>query len=148
MQSESPCTCFAIRRLSRRITQLYDRHLAGVDLKTTQYSLLSHVRARPGLPMGELADLMGMERSTLTRNLRPLTDAGWVLSSRGAPDTRTVCVALSPAGEQLLRRARVAWKHAQAALEAELGPVQARHLHHLAEAVSQRLEHSPLAQTA
>lgn len=147
MQSETPCTCFAVRRLSRRITQLYDQHLTDVGLKTTQYSLLSHVRARPGLSMGELAELMGMERSTLTRNLRPLTDAGWVLASRGALDTRTVCVELSPAGVQLLRGARLAWKQAQAALETELGPVQARQLHHLAEAVSQRLEHPRLRQT-
>ncbi len=83
MQTETPCTCAAVRRLARRITHVYDRHLAELGLRITQYSLLSNVRARPGLPMGDLAQRMGMDRSTLTRNLRPLVAAGWVRTGRG-----------------------------------------------------------------
>jgi len=147
MQAQSPCTCFAVRRLSRRLTQLYDHHLAGLGLKTTQYSLLSHARARSGQSMGELAQAMGMDRSTLTRNLRPLADAGWVQTARGE-DTRTVAVTLTAAGRTLLREAHTRWRRAQDELEAQLGPEPVRRLHLLAEDTARRLEHAGARPTA
>lgn len=141
MQTESPCTCAAVRRLSRRVTHLYDRHLAELGIRTTQYSLLSNVRARPGLPMGDLAQRMGMDRSTLTRNLRPLVAAGWVRVGRG-DDARTVRAWLTDAGRALQSRARAHWRRAQDDFESRLGPESALALHRLAESVSGRLEHA------
>jgi len=139
MQLESPCTCFAVRRLARRVTQIYDQHLAGLGIRTTQYSLLSHVRARPGQSMGELAIRMGMDRSTLTRNLRPLIDAGLAATER-AQDRRTVSVSLTDRGRRLLADARVQWRHAQGDLESRLGVDKVRRLHRAVEQASSRLE--------
>lgn len=139
MQTATPCTCFAIRRLSRQVTQLYDQHLGGVGLKTTQYSLMAHVRTEPGIAMGALAARMGMDRSTLTRNLRPLIDAGWITTGR-AHDARSVNVELTERGRELLSRARPHWRAAQAELAAQLGADLAPQLHALAEAASGRLE--------
>ena len=139
MQLESPCTCFAVRRLARRVTQIYDQHLAGLGIRTTQYSLLSHARAHPGQSMGELALRMGMDRSTLTRNLRPLIDAGLAATER-AQDRRTVSVSLTDRGRRLLADARVQWRHAQGDLESRLGVDKVRRLHRAVEQASSRLE--------
>jgi len=139
MQLNSPCTCFSVRRLARRVTQLYDQHLAHLGIRTTQYSLLSHVRARPGQSMSELALRMGMDRSTLTRNLRPLVDAGWAATGR-EQDRRTVTVTVTDPGRRLLADARVHWRRAQDELEATLGVERVRRLHHLVEDASGHLE--------
>lgn len=139
MQTATPCTCFAIRRLSRQITQVYDQHLGALGLKTTQYSLLSHVRAQPAVAMGVLAGRMGMDRSTLTRNLRPLVAAGWIATGR-ASDARSVTVRLTDAGTRLLAKARPAWRAAQHELAQRLGPDLAGRLHALSEDASGRLE--------
>jgi len=135
MQSRSPCTCFSVRRLSRLVTQIYDQRLGALGLKVTQYSLLAHVRALPGVTMGELAARMGMDRSTLTRNLRPLSRAGWIATARGA-DARAVTVALTDAGRALLTRARPAWRAAQAELAERLGGARTQTLHALADEAS------------
>ena len=72
------CSSFKLRQLSRRVSQHYDQIVAAAGLKTTQYSLLSHiVRLGPVRP-GELAAAMEMDASTLTRNLQPLVAPGWV----------------------------------------------------------------------
>ena len=73
----SDCTCFHLRRAARMVSQVYDQELAAVDLSLNEYSILRHASRGPCL-LGELADALGMERTTLTRNLRPLIDAGWV----------------------------------------------------------------------
>ena len=135
MQAQSPCTCFSVRRLSRMVTQIYDQRLGALGLKVTQYSLLAHVRSLPGVTMGELAARMGMDRSTLTRNLRPLSQAGWIATARGA-DARAVTVELTDAGRALLTRARPAWRAAQSELAERLGSTRTQALHALADEAS------------
>ena len=71
------CTCFSLRRASRRATQVYDRELAEVGLSLNGYSILR--RARDAKPLGELAEELGMDRTTLTRNLKPLLQSGVML---------------------------------------------------------------------
>jgi DNA-binding MarR family transcriptional regulator len=89
--------------------------------------------------MGELALRMGMDRSTLTRNLRPLLDAGWAATER-EQDRRKVTVTITDAGRRLLADARVQWRRAQDELEARLGAERVRRLHHLVEDASWHLE--------
>jgi DNA-binding MarR family transcriptional regulator len=89
--------------------------------------------------MGELAVSMGMDRSTLTRNLRPLVDAGWAATER-EQDRRTVTVTITEPGSRLLADARVRWRHAQDELEARLGVERARRLHRLVEDAARHLE--------
>ncbi|CAN5161723.1 MarR family transcriptional regulator [soil metagenome] len=117
--SSQRCTCFALRKLTRTVSRLYDQHLAAVGLKTTQYSLLKNIAIAP-LPVAELAARIGTERTTVTRNLKPLIDAGWVGLNPGA-DTRQRIVSITSSGRAKIRSARQAWLRAQAELETLLG---------------------------
>ena len=82
------CTNFKLRQLMRRVANHYDAEMAKCGLKTTQYSLLSHVLKLGPIRPGDLATEMKMDASTLTRNLRPLVDAGWV-TLRAGTDARS-----------------------------------------------------------
>ena len=101
MESDAPqpqgCTNFKLRQLLRSVSRLYDAEIAQAGLKGSQYSLLSHVLALGPIAPSALAERMGMDASTLTRNLRPLIDRGWVLQGPGA-DARSRLVTITPAG--------------------------------------------------
>ena len=113
------CTCARLRKLSRRVTRVYDSHLAGAGLKTTQYSLLTNA-AREPRTVTDLAAAMGMDRTTLTRNLRPLVAKGWVRLAIGT-DPRSRIVEVTPKGLAARKSAAAQWKRAQAELQATLG---------------------------
>jgi DNA-binding transcriptional ArsR family regulator len=83
------CTNLKLRQITRRVSQLYDLEMAKTGLKTTQYSLLSQVLRLGPLRPGELAKKMKFSASTLTRNLKPLVDAGWVELSAGSDYSQT-----------------------------------------------------------
>lgn len=124
------CTNFKTRQLSRLLSRQYDAELARAGLKTTQYSLLSHVLRNGPLPPGELARQMGLDASTLTRNLQPLINAGWVAQEAGA-DARTRSVAITPAGRDKHAEALRHWKSAQQQVNALLGADRVVALHAL-----------------
>ena len=100
MTSNSPvahCTNFKLRQLVRRVNQHYDAEVAQSGLRTTQYSLLTHVaRLGPVRPV-DLALAMKMTASTLSRNLQPLVAAGWLSVGAGA-DARSRLVQITDAG--------------------------------------------------
>ncbi|WP_229413436.1 MarR family winged helix-turn-helix transcriptional regulator [Massilia violaceinigra] len=121
------CTCFKLRKLTRAMSRVYDHHMATVGLKTTQYSVLANV-AREALPVAELAERLGMERTTLTRNLKPLMDAGWVVPRPGA-DSRQRIVTITEAGQQKLAESYPVWCGAQRAFEQLVGREAVRALH-------------------
>jgi DNA-binding MarR family transcriptional regulator len=121
------CSCFRMRRLARAMSRLYDQHLASVGLKTTQYSVLVNA-GRAALPVAELADRLGMERTTLTRNLKPLCEAGWIVLVPGR-DSRQRIVTITNAGRAKLRQAWPHWRAAQDAFEHQLGTAQVQALH-------------------
>jgi DNA-binding MarR family transcriptional regulator len=121
------CTCFKLRKLARAVSRLYDQHMAAVGLKTTQYSVLSNA-ARQALPVAELADLLGTERTTLTRNLKPLIEAQWITLEPGA-DSRQRIVTITDAGRAKVEEAYAAWRAAQTEIENQLGAGAVRLLH-------------------
>ena len=129
-QPPSACTNFRLRQLTRRVTQLYDAELGQAGLKTTQYALLSHVLKLGPVQPGALARAMTMDASTLTRNLRPLQDAGLVTISAGK-DARSRSISITPSGAARREAARRKWKRAQARLQATLGPDRIATLHTL-----------------
>lgn len=124
------CTNLKLRQLMRRLSQLYDAELARAGLKTTQYSLLSHVLKLGPLRPGELAQAMKMDASTLSRNLRPLVAAGWVTLGAGG-DARSRSVAVTPEGRAKREEARECWRVAQDTLNRQLGVQRVRALHDL-----------------
>ena len=137
IQKPLGCTCFKLRKLTRAISRLYDQHLATVGLKTTQYSLLANA-ARTALPVAELAELLGLERTTLTRNLKPLIDAGW-LELKSGPDARQRIVTITGAGREKVKLAYVAWQRAQSEFEMLMGRATVRALHEQLETTMTRL---------
>ena len=132
------CTHFKLRRLVRRVTQHYDLELAKSGLKTTQYSLLTHVaRLQPVRPV-DLAQAMMLDASTLTRNLRPLLAAGWLRLDAGA-DARSRLVTITAAGRAKRAEAQRHWKAAQQELNRRLGAERVGALHALADESLERL---------
>ena len=127
------CTNFRLRQLMRRVTQHYDAQMAQCGLKTTQYTLLSHVLKLGPIRPGELAAAMTMEPSTLTRNLRPLVDAGWVTLEPGT-DARSRLVHITQAGRDKRAQGQRFWKAAQQTLNDALGVERVAALHTLIDA--------------
>lgn len=122
------CTSFKVRQLSRRLSQHYDAEVSQSGLKTTQYSLLSHLaRLGPTRPV-DLAAELKMTASTLSRNLQPLIVAGWIAQGAGA-DARSRLVQLTEEGEVKRREALAHWKTAQQKLNALLGVERVLALH-------------------
>ena len=124
------CTNLRLRQLMRRVSQHYDAEMARCGLKTTQYSLLSHVLKLGPIRPGDLATEMKMDASTLTRNLRPLVDAGWVTLQAGT-DARSRLVHITDAGRDKRAEAQRHWKAAQLALNETLGVERVMALHAL-----------------
>lgn len=133
------CTHFKLRQLARRVGQHYDRIVAVAGLKTTQYSLLSHLARLGPVRPGELAAGMGMDASTLTRNLKPLIAQGWVSVGAG-DDARSRRVTLTDAGRDKRRQAQREWKAAQLALNQRLGVRRVADLHALIDACLAELD--------
>lgn len=124
------CTHDKLRRLMRRLSIHYDARLRQVGLKTTQFSLLARVGYLGPIRPADLAVAMGLDASTLTRNLKPLVQSGWAEVGAGA-DARSRLVSLTEAGRAKLLEARAQWRGAQAALNEQLGPDRVAALHAL-----------------
>ena len=124
------CTNFKLRQLTRRVTRHFDAELAKAGLKTTQYSLLSHVLRMGPLRPVDLARAMGVMPSTLTRNLQPMLAAGWLTMKEGA-DARSRLISLTDAGRDMRAQAQRSWRSAQNKLNAVLGEARVAALHAL-----------------
>lgn len=115
-----PCVSFNTRRATRLVTQYYDKALAPAGLRSTQYSLLSLLSMMGEAPMQEVALVMAMDRTTLTRNLSPLLKKGWVKVSVGS-DRRARPLTITVKGKSVLEKALPFWEEAQAHIVSQLG---------------------------
>jgi DNA-binding MarR family transcriptional regulator len=109
-----------LRRAARAVTQVFDEALAPSGLRATQFTLLVTSRLMGESTINELAEKMAMDRTTLSRNLKPLVRSG-LLEVRRGEDLRTRLVRLTPAGEQALEEACPLWQHAQQETVSVLG---------------------------
>jgi DNA-binding MarR family transcriptional regulator len=137
------CTNLKLRQAARRVTQHYEAFVAPTGLKITQYSLLSHVVKLGPLRLGELAASMQLGASTLTRNLAPLVQQGWVVLEADAVDARGRVVVATPEGLALRAQAQRAWKRAQLALNERLGTARVAALHALIDECLPLLNEAP-----
>ncbi len=107
------CACFNLRKTARAVSQLYDKVLKPVGLRGTQFSLLAAIARSESITISHLAERLVMERTTLTRNLRPLEKQGLIKVIPGM-DLRTRVVTLTTKGYQTLDNALPLWERAQA----------------------------------
>lgn len=114
------CHCLAARRTARAITRLFEEKLRPHGLRATQFSILAALALKGPAPISELAELLGLERTTLTRSGALLERYGWV---RAVPskDGRERPLQLVPAGRRKLEAAFPAWKAAQQLVSREFG---------------------------
>jgi DNA-binding MarR family transcriptional regulator len=115
----SPCLCNSLRQASRAVSRLYDEELRAVGLRTTQYSLLRYLNYCGEVRQRDLGALTSLEETTLTRNLRPLIEAGWVSIDAGE-DRREKLIRLTSAGAAKLAQARPEWERAQERMRSRL----------------------------
>lgn len=123
----TPCTAMCMRRITRRVTAFYEPYLAPAGLTLSQYSLLSNL-SDVAQTQTELANRLEMDRTTLTRNLKPLLARRWVAVIAGN-DARQRLLRLTLAGRRQRAAAREGWNRAQQTLEQTLGPALVKTLH-------------------
>lgn len=133
----SPCTCHHLRRAARRVTQIYDHELAAVGLSLNQYSILRRTRHGPRA-LGELADELGMDRTTLSRGLKPLLEARLLKEVRGE-DARQRLIELSAIGRKRLEAAVPHWQRAQHSIDEGFGAERIARLHRDLDSLVDRL---------
>ena len=114
------CTCANLRKAARVVTQAYDAALQPVGLKATQFTLLAALTKLGDVPLTRLADALVMDRTTLTRNLKPLVREGHVRIDQ-EEDQRVRKVSLTDAGRDVFDKARPRWEQAQSKIQGILG---------------------------
>jgi DNA-binding MarR family transcriptional regulator len=124
------CLCFRARRVSRVLTRLYDEALRPLGIQATQLTLLNAIAmcGERGAPMRRLAEILAMDGTTLTRNVRPLEKSGLVRVAREPSDRRVRVVRLTPEGERLIEGALPLWTQAHERVITALGSEEAAEL--------------------
>jgi DNA-binding MarR family transcriptional regulator len=123
----NPCNATAMRKASRRLTQLYDDALEPSGLRSTQFAILFELDRRSLEPptMRELADALVMDRSALGHNLRPLERDELIALDRSEEDRRRRHVVMAPQGKAKFKEAKRLWQKAQDRFNAVFGQSQA-----------------------
>jgi DNA-binding MarR family transcriptional regulator len=117
----SQCNCTALRKATRRVSQLYDVVLAPCGLRTTQRAILKHI-LRAGIPtIGELAEALVMDRGALAHNLTPLIRDSLVSTKIDPKDRRNRLITLTRVGRKVLERSEILWVRAQSSFESAYG---------------------------
>ena len=137
------CTCLRLRRVARDVTRLYDNYLRPVGLGTNQLILLTvlHgcIRQHGGVTAKALAEHIGADPTTLSRNLRPLVKRGLIATLADPRDGRSRLLRISAKGEAKLREAGPLWRKAQARTKAALGDARLTVLHGLLDRAAENL---------
>ncbi len=114
------CACFNLRKAARAVTQLYDEALRSTGLRATQLALLMATRVRGPVTVKDLAKTIVTDRTTLTRNLRPLEKQGLIRIELGE-DRRERIVTLTGRGQKAIADAIPLWEKTQAKVTRSLG---------------------------
>lgn len=113
------CHCLAARRRARSITRLFDEKLRPHGLRATQFSILAALALMGPRPISELAEKLGLERTTLTRSTKVLERNGWI-ETDPSEDARERRLRLTRTGRRQLEGAFSAWQAAQHRVERQL----------------------------
>ena len=114
------CACFNLRKAARAVTHLYDEILRPTGIRATQFSLLIATSLLGPMTVTKLADQGVMDRTTLSRNLKPLEKLGLIKISAGS-DQRKRIISITSKGQEALVKALPLWRKAQARVVKGLG---------------------------
>ncbi len=117
------CACANLRRATRMVTQAYDAALRPVGLRATQFTMLSVLAKRGQIRQSIFADILGMDGTTLTRNLQPLLKNEWIQIDR-EEDQRVRLISITKPGRQVLDQAVPLWRQVQSQFVIGLGDEQ------------------------
>jgi DNA-binding MarR family transcriptional regulator len=125
------CSAMALRKATRRVTQLYDDMLKPAGLTITQFGLIAELLRRGENPptVTDLAAAMVMDRSGLGHTLRPLERDGYIVLAQDKEDGRQRSVVLTESGQKLYRKARALWEKAQRRFAEVVGQDEGANLH-------------------
>jgi DNA-binding MarR family transcriptional regulator len=126
------CLCMVSRQAARAITSAYDRKLRPHGIRVTQFTILAMLMLRGPTALGELAKGLGLERTTLTRNLALLDAKAWVTIRPGDTDSRARIITVTKAGRALVHKAYPDWRKVQEQVSQALGQAGSDVLHKLA----------------
>src|SRR5437763_16343185 len=104
MSAAETCVCFNLRRVTRAVTKFYDAEMRRHGIRPTQGSILAALRAKDSWNMAELSDWLGMDRTTLVRNLRPLQRDGLVKAVGGGRGNRVELTITAKGRNQIEKR--------------------------------------------
>lgn len=119
MSAVQNCVCFNLRSVTRAVTRFFDAEVRSIGLRPTQTPLLRALNAK-NWSMAELSDFMGMERTTLVRNLRPLDREG-LIKIKGGGRGGHVELMITEKGRKKVAEAYSGWRAAQEKVVAILG---------------------------
>jgi len=120
MAAAENCVCFNLRWVTRAVTQFYDAEMRRHGIRPTQGSILVSINSRDSWTMAELSDWLGLDRTTLVRNLGPLQRDGLVKAVGGGRGNR-VELMITTKGRKQIEKLTPAWKSAQSAMVKTLG---------------------------
>ncbi|MFD1559402.1 MarR family winged helix-turn-helix transcriptional regulator [Paraburkholderia silviterrae] len=121
------CNCASLRGATRAVSLAYDDALRPSGLRVTQFSILANVASAKEVSMGELADQIAMDRTTLARNLKPLERDKFIQVVVGE-DRRERIVSVTANGRKTLERAIPLWRAVQTRFEEKVGKREAKRI--------------------
>jgi DNA-binding MarR family transcriptional regulator len=130
------CNCFAVRKAARRLTQTYDAKLASSGIRSTQFMILMALNRNEGLSVNQLAETMVMDRTTMGKNLQPLSRDGYIEIQVSKIDRRSRNIVLTRKGMALMERAYPLWRSAHDAFQEAHGAKFSENLRAMLEEVS------------
>jgi DNA-binding MarR family transcriptional regulator len=115
------CACDQLRRVSRGVTQIYDNAVLPSGLRITQLAIFVGLATEGDAPLTVLAEGLGLDRTTLTRNLKVLEDRGLIRTHEHADDARVRMVSMTLEGSRMLTEALRLWTEVQGFVEERFG---------------------------
>jgi DNA-binding MarR family transcriptional regulator len=132
LAATAQCLCLASRRAARSITRAFDRELRRHGLRATQFTLLATLALKGGQTVGQLAEFVCADRTTMTRNVALAEERGLVAVKGDARDGRVRLATITARGREALDAALAGWGEVQSAIAADMGEDAANGLRRLA----------------
>lgn len=109
------CYCRRLRSITAQVTRMYDSYLKEAGITCQQFSTMEHIRVMEPVSVTDLAEMMGLDRTSLSRNLKLLKENFWIEDENGRGRSRSIV--LSDQGKETLQHAEKQWEKAQSTLE-------------------------------